>query len=184
VGSDSRLVAQSQGVTRLGNINPRLYELGNLQSPTSGLHDITSGNNDDGAILGYGAALGYDQVTGWGTPNIALLVAAFPGAALSTKETSLKLAMGASAETGAFSLANTTTDPLQLNSFILGVTSPKLLASVQVIATVGGVTQKVTGTPARRTAFLFPSPLVIPSSQTAEITLNITAAKKRGSSFL
>jgi subtilase family serine protease len=62
----SRLVAQSQGVTRLGNINPRLYELGNLQSPTSGLHDITSGNNDDGAILGYGAALGYDQVTGWG----------------------------------------------------------------------------------------------------------------------
>jgi subtilase family serine protease len=137
----SRLVAQSQGVTRLGNINPRLYELGNQQSPTSGLHDITSGNNDDGAIPGYGAALGDDQVTGWGTPNIALLVAAFPGAALSAKETSIKLARGRSAETGSFSVANTTTDPLQLNSVILDVTSSKLLASVQLSATVGGVTQ-------------------------------------------
>jgi subtilase family serine protease len=180
----SRLVAQSQGVTRLGNINPRLYELGNLQSPISGLHDITSGNNDDGTIPGYGAALGYDQVTGWGTPNIALLVAAFPGAALSAKETSIKLARGTSAETGSFSVANTTTDPLQLNSVILDVTSSKLLASVQVSATVGGVTQKVTGTPAKRTAFLFPSPLVIPSSQTAEITLIVTAAKTLGPSSL
>jgi subtilase family serine protease len=81
----SRLVAQSQGLTRLGNINARLYELGNLQSRNSGLHDVIDGNNDDSGITGYSAGPGYDQVTGWGSPNIAVLVAAFPGAALSAQ---------------------------------------------------------------------------------------------------
>src|SRR5262249_4692895 len=82
----SRLIARAQGVTRLGNINARLYELGNLQSPASGLHDITGGNNDDGAITGYRAGPGFDLVTGWGTPDMATLVAAFPGAAASAGE--------------------------------------------------------------------------------------------------
>jgi subtilase family serine protease len=180
----SRLIAQSQGVTRLGNINPRLYELGNLQSTASGLHDVISGNNDDGGIPGYSAGPGYDQVTGWGSPNIALLVAAFQGAALSAKESLVKLTRGASAETGAFSVANTTTDPLQITGITLDITSPKLLSSVQVSATVVGVTQKVTEVPSRHSAFVFPSPLVIPTSQAAEITLTLTAAKTRGSSVL
>jgi len=51
----TRLIAQAQGVTRLGNINPRLYELGNLLNPALGLHDITIGNNDDNGIKGYDA---------------------------------------------------------------------------------------------------------------------------------
>jgi subtilase family serine protease len=180
----SRLIAQSQRVTRLGNINPRLYELGNLQSPASGLHDVISGNNDDGGIPGYSAGPGYDQVTGWGSPNIALLVAAFPGAALIAKESLVKLTRGASAATGAFSVTNTTAEPLQFTGITLGVTYPKLLSSVQLSATASGITQKVTEVPSRHTAFDFPSPLVIPPSQAAEITLTVTAARIRGSSIL
>jgi hypothetical protein len=143
----SRLIAQSQGVTRLGNINPRLYELGDLQSPASGLHDVISGNNDDGGIPGHIAGPGYDQVTGWGSPNIALLVAAFPGAVLSGTESSVKLSRGASSTTGAFSITNTTADPLQFSGITLDITSPKILSSVQVSATVLGVTQKITTVP-------------------------------------
>ena len=180
----SRLIAQSQGVTRLGNINQRLYELGNLQSPTSGLHDVTSGNNDDGEIPGYSAGIGYDQVTGWGSPNIALLVAAFPGAALSAQPTSLKVARGASAPAGTFSVANTTADPLQFTGIILDVTSPTLFSSLQLSATVDGVTMQVTGAPSRQTVLTFSSPLPIPAAQAAQVTLTITAVKKDGFSSL
>jgi len=180
----SRLIAQSQGVTRLGNINQRLYELGNLQSPTSGLHDVTSGNNDDGEIPGYSAGIGYDQVTGWGSPNIALLVAAFPGAALSAQPTSLKVARGASAPAGTFSVANTTADPLQFTGIILDVTSPTLFSSLQLSATVDGVTMQVTGAPSRQTVLTFSSPLPIPAAQAAQVTLTIIAAKKDGFSSL
>jgi subtilase family serine protease len=180
----SRLIAQSQGVTRLGNINQRLYELGNLQSPTSGLHDVTSGNNDDGEIPGYSAGIGYDQVTGWGSPNIALLVAAFPGAALSAQPTSLKVARGASAPAGTFSVANTTADPLQFTGIILDVTSPTLFSSLQLSANVDGVTMQVTGAPSRQTVLTFSSPLPIPAAQAAQVTLTIIAAKKDGFSSL
>jgi subtilase family serine protease len=180
----SRLIAQSQGVTRLGNINPRLYELGDLQSPTSGLHDVTIGNNADGEIPGYSAGPGYDQVTGWGSPNIALLVAAFPGAALSAQRTSVDVARGASAQAGTFSVANTTAEPLQLVGITLDVTYPRLFSSVQASAIAGGITQKVSGTPSKQTVLTFPSPLVIPTAQAVQVTLTINAAKNDGTSSL
>jgi hypothetical protein len=86
--------------------------------------------------------------------------------------------------TGAFSVTNTTADPLQLTSITLGVTYPKLLSSVQLSVTASGITQMVTEVPSRHTAFNFPSPLVIPPSRAAEITLTVTAARIRGSSIL
>ncbi|MGO9604697.1 MAG: protease pro-enzyme activation domain-containing protein [Candidatus Binataceae bacterium] len=179
----SRLIAQWQGVTRLGNINPRLYELGNLQSP--GLHDITEGNNDDGNVPGYSAGPGYDQVTGWGTPNIALLVNTFSGAVLTTQQASVTVARGASAQASTFTIENTTADPSQLNGVTVAVTSPKLFSSLQASATANGVTQSVTVTPSKQTVLTFPSPLAIPGdNQTALVTLTITAAKKGGPSSL
>lgn len=60
---------------RLGNINPNLYSLAQIQSNV--LHDITDGDNywfcqtgtTDCAsgILGFPAGAGYDQTTGWGS---------------------------------------------------------------------------------------------------------------------
>lgn len=69
----------------LGNINPTLYQLGSVGGV---FHDITSGNNTvipcenpctTAATQGYSAGPGYDQVTGWGTPDIYNLITAWHG---------------------------------------------------------------------------------------------------------
>jgi kumamolisin len=48
-----------------GLINPRLYAPGN----TSAFNDITSGNNSCDGVTGYSAAVGWDAVSGFGSPN-------------------------------------------------------------------------------------------------------------------
>jgi subtilase family serine protease len=180
----SRLIAQSQGVTRLGNINPRLYELGNLQSPSTGLHDVTTGDNDNGEIPGYSAGSGYDQVTGWGTPNIALLIAAFPGAALTATPAEISIKPGSSFEASTFSIANTTSDALQLTRITVGVKSPRLFSALQAGAAAGGITEQVLVTPSKRNILVFPSPMLIPAGQSAQVTLTLAAANKLGLSSL
>jgi len=76
----SKLIAQTSG-GRLGNMNPRIYQLGALNnSSQSGLRDVTSGNNSYNGVTGFSAASGYDQATGWGTADMATLVAAYTGA--------------------------------------------------------------------------------------------------------
>ena len=72
------LMAQISG-GRLGNINPQLYQLGPLEDNSNvGLHDITVGNNSynlvkDHPVQGFNAGPLYDQVTGWGSPDVAIL---------------------------------------------------------------------------------------------------------------
>ena len=180
----SRLIAQAEGVTRLGNINQRLYELGDLQSLASGLHDVTSGNNDNSGITGYRAGTGYDQVTGWGSPNIAMLVNAFPGAAFSGSQRSVTIPRQNNAQVSAFSIANTTSEPLRLIGIKLSATSPNLLSSVQLTATAAGSTRNVSGALQKSTVFTFSSPLVIPSAQAAQVTLNAAARKRTGAMTL
>jgi subtilase family serine protease len=71
----SALAAQSAGTTRVGNINAKLYALGPLDNTSlSGLHDVTIGNNSFNGVPGYSAKPGYDRATGWGTPDIGILV--------------------------------------------------------------------------------------------------------------
>ncbi|MGA2078876.1 MAG: S53 family peptidase [Terriglobia bacterium] len=57
----------------LGFINPLIYPIGVSSSYDSDFHDITSGSN------GYPAVVGYDLVTGWGSPNGAALLNALAG---------------------------------------------------------------------------------------------------------
>jgi subtilase family serine protease len=65
----------------LGQINPTLYK---LKTGSSGLTDITQGNNTVSfsqggksyTVSGYSAAAGYDLASGLGTPNAPALVAA------------------------------------------------------------------------------------------------------------
>lgn len=180
----SRLIAQAEGVTRLGNVNQRLYELGNLQSPSSGLHDVTSGDNDDGQITGYRANVGYDQVTGWGSANIGILVNAFPGAAFGGAQVSVTVPRKTSAQASTFTVTNTTSGALLLTGIQIKATSPKLLSSIQASATAGGSTQSVTTSLAKSTVLTFPSPLEISSAQAAQITLTVTAGKSKGTSKL
>jgi subtilase family serine protease len=180
----SRLIAQAEGVTRLGNVNQRLYELGNLQAPSSGLHDVTSGNNDDSTIPGYSAGVGFDQVTGWGSPNIAMLVNAFPGAAFkgTSPTPTVSVARRTTATAVTFAVANTTADALELTAIKLSATSPKLLSSVQADATAAGVTQSATAITVKNTVLTFPAPLTIPSGKSAHVTLSVTSANQKGSS--
>jgi subtilase family serine protease len=56
--------AVSKGKPTLGFLNPAIYEIGIGTSYDSDFHDITSGSNG-----GYKAVVGYDLVTGWGSPN-------------------------------------------------------------------------------------------------------------------
>jgi subtilase family serine protease len=73
----SKLIAQLEGV-RLGNMNPRIYQLGALDnSSQSGLRDVTSGNNSYNGVTGFTAVPGYDQATGWGSADMATFAAAF-----------------------------------------------------------------------------------------------------------
>jgi subtilase family serine protease len=61
---------------RVGNANPRLYQLGATQFGAGGpkiFHDSTSGNNSVPGADGFSCGVGYDPVTGWGSADIAAL---------------------------------------------------------------------------------------------------------------
>jgi len=62
------------GSTRVGNLNQKIYTLGAAGS--AGFHDVESGNNSLHGVTGFKAVKGYDRATGWGTPDIGLLVPA------------------------------------------------------------------------------------------------------------
>jgi subtilase family serine protease len=74
---------------RLGDLNPRLYAIGDVHSLYSyAFHDVTTGNNSvtipdsDGnlvSITGYSAATGWDPTTGLGSPNVAHLITLLAG---------------------------------------------------------------------------------------------------------
>ncbi|MGA7220065.1 MAG: S53 family serine peptidase [Candidatus Sulfotelmatobacter sp.] len=57
----------------LGFINPAIYDIGAGADYDTDFHDITSGSN------GYSATVGYDLVTGWGSPNGPALLTALAG---------------------------------------------------------------------------------------------------------
>jgi subtilase family serine protease len=79
------LVEQKLG-SRLGNINPTLYALGNSSNKTAVFNDITTGSNampciagtpncGNGGSTGFNAAAGYDLASGWGSVNVSNLAA-------------------------------------------------------------------------------------------------------------
>ena len=75
----------SRGLDSLGVANATLYKLAEQQmrardsgdslAPTL-FHDIVTGNNALDSTVGFDALPGYDLATGWGTPDVANLVAA------------------------------------------------------------------------------------------------------------
>jgi uncharacterized protein (TIGR03437 family) len=91
-----------QSNAKLGNINPTLYKLATVGGV---YHDITSGNNTviftTPPIIGFSAAPGYDQVTGWGTPDVYNLVTAWHGHTVAPPQ-SVTMALAASPTRVAF----------------------------------------------------------------------------------
>jgi subtilase family serine protease len=67
---------------RLGSsfsFNTQLYSLASSDAAANGLRDVTKGANGFGGAPGYKAKKGYDQATGWGTPDISVFAHAFTG---------------------------------------------------------------------------------------------------------
>lgn len=59
----------------LGFLNPAIYAIGNGANYGSDFNDITVGNNiATGTPAGFSAVTGWDDATGWGTPNVSNLV--------------------------------------------------------------------------------------------------------------
>ncbi len=59
----------------LGFINTALYALAQSGAYGSDFHDIVVGDNTlVGTPFGFSAGLGWDDASGWGTPNVANLV--------------------------------------------------------------------------------------------------------------
>ena len=62
----------------LGFVNPAVYQIALGSHYHQAFHDITVGNNTaefpQGTIAGYQAGVGWDPVTGWGSPNADVLV--------------------------------------------------------------------------------------------------------------
>ncbi|MGC1401002.1 kelch repeat-containing protein [Candidatus Binatus sp.] len=70
-----------QAKERVGNINSRLYQMSPLAASV-GIRDVTAGNNTFGGVTGVSAGVGYDEASGWGTPDVTRFVNAFAGEAL------------------------------------------------------------------------------------------------------
>jgi subtilase family serine protease len=67
--------AAANGRPQIGFANPPLYWIGRGPDYASAFHDITSGNNFNATNpTKYSAVVGFDLVTGWGTPNGAGLI--------------------------------------------------------------------------------------------------------------
>ncbi|HTT75349.1 MAG TPA: protease pro-enzyme activation domain-containing protein [Candidatus Binataceae bacterium] len=75
------LIEQLEG-GRLGGsfaFNTRLYSLASSNAAANGIRDVTKGINSFHGVKGFKAEPGYDQATGWGTPDILLFVQAYTG---------------------------------------------------------------------------------------------------------
>jgi subtilase family serine protease len=91
-------VLSNGGTTTLGFINPALYTIGLGSNYNTDFHDITSGSN------GWPATVGYDLVTGWGSPNGNNLINALApiqtaSFTVSASPARLKIAQGSSGTT-------------------------------------------------------------------------------------
>jgi subtilase family serine protease len=59
----------------LGFLNESLYKIGhNASIYKQTFHDIVKGDNKQGSVPGYNASIGWDAVTGWGTPKADALL--------------------------------------------------------------------------------------------------------------
>ena len=103
------MVVQKAGA-RQGNPNPGLYAMATAQyaGGTAVFHDITSGNNTVTGTTGFTAGTGYDQVTGLGSVDGALLVNHWSGITVTSPVNSAGLLTGSSA-TFTFTMTGSTT---------------------------------------------------------------------------
>ena len=119
--------AQSCGVSRLGFINPALYQMA-----TTGFIDVTTGNNDLFGVGVYNAGPGYDMASGLGSPNPQTFLAGLCPPTLDASKT-----------TGSVSSAHVAVNTTSTVNFTLrdqsGQPLPNVLVAVDATASAGRV---------------------------------------------
>jgi len=67
-------LADQLGHHRIGNINQELYQIARGKNGAAAFHDVTTGNNNFDLVTGFQAGVGWDAVTGLGSPRANVLV--------------------------------------------------------------------------------------------------------------
>ena len=141
--------AIANGNTRLGFINPTIYSFGTGSGYSTDFHDISSGTSGS-----YSAVIGYDLVTGWGSPNGSGFIQAL--AAIPTSPNFLISASPASV------------------SVALGSNGTSTITTAVSGGFDSAIALSATGQPAGVTVSFNPTSVVAPGSGTS--TMTITAA--------
>ena len=145
----------SDGESTIGFIDPLIYPLALGSGYAADFHDITSGNNVE-----FTAVVGYDLVTGWGSPNGTGLinaltgVASSPSFAISASPSSVTVADGSSA-----------------TSTITTTVSDGFDAAVALSAS---------GQPSGVTVGFSPASIAAPGSGSSTMTINVSSSATAG----
>jgi subtilase family serine protease len=112
----------------IGFLNSTIYSIGQTANYENAFHDITTGNNfNSGSPDLFSAVLGYDLVTGWGSPNGSGLLDALgpaptgPNFELTASPSTLKVTQGSTGtSTISFSAVNGFSGTVSLTAVALG----------------------------------------------------------------
>ena len=170
----SRLIAKVLGNKgRLGPINQRIYQLGEIGSE-SGLIDVVGGNNTFGFVPGFSAGTGYDMATGWGSPDMAAMLNSFlDGGTASTVPANVSATpKTVIADAGALTITNTSGGTVSIDSIKVTMTRPGVFKTLSM-SCGGPAASTVRGT---TTTFSFRQPVAIPIDGVATCTMTATLA--------
>jgi pseudomonalisin len=159
------LVVQSTAA-RQGNANSAFYSLATQQRAggPAVFHDIVTGNNSVPGQTGFTAAVGYDQTTGLGSVNAAILIDNWSDATATP-------AFQASASANILSLAARATDSILIKVSVSGGFNAPVSFSVS-------------GLPGGVTASFKPASLAAPGAGASTLTLSAASSARSGASSL
>jgi subtilase family serine protease len=145
----------NNGQPTIGFLNPTIYAQNVTSIYDTDFHDITSGTSGS-----YSAVIGYDLVTGWGSPNGVALINA--------------LAPIATSPTFAFSASPGSVSVVQ------GSTGGSTITSTAVDGFDAAVALTASGQPAGVTVGFSPTSIAAPGSGTSTVTLNVASSTATG----
>lgn len=143
--------AANSNAPSAGFLNPTIYGIGTGSTYDTEFHDITGGSNNNGLGQQYNAVVGYDLVTGWGSPNGQSLIntltpaATTPYFALSASPSALTVPPGSTGVTSTIQLSsgNGFSGTVALSANILG-SPPGVSASLSPTSISGSGTSTLT----------------------------------------
>src|SRR5580693_8307957 len=168
----SRVLAVASGKTRLGFLNPMIYNVANAGLPNDGgIEDVLSGNNTDNGVTGYSAGVGYDQITGWGSVDMDEFAAAFasgphPTPTATTSATATSSATATPSATGTSTGVPTRTATATATATSVATVTATRTATVTATATSTPTSSATSTATATRTAT---------QTATASVTATATA---------